>query len=157
FLYDARLSGHGDSACASCHVFGDFDGLAWDLGDPYGPILPNPNFSGAPTWHPMKGPRVTQSLRGLADAGPLHWRGDRPAESAPGGHPPDVDGAFKKFNPAFVSLLGGTRQLTTGQMQAYTDFALTIRYPPNPVRSLDDQLTTQQASGLSRFQTACQI
>ena len=35
FLYDARdTSGHGDSACASCHIFGDFDSLAWDLGDP---------------------------------------------------------------------------------------------------------------------------
>jgi YVTN family beta-propeller protein len=34
FLYDATTSSHGDSACASCHIFGDFDGLAWDLGDP---------------------------------------------------------------------------------------------------------------------------
>ena len=35
FLYDAALtSSHGDSACASCHIFGDFDSLAWDLGDP---------------------------------------------------------------------------------------------------------------------------
>ena len=32
FLYDAaHTSGHGDEACASCHVFGDLDGLAWDL------------------------------------------------------------------------------------------------------------------------------
>src|SRR5690606_29221829 len=31
-LYNARLtSAHGDSACASCHVFGNFDSLAWDL------------------------------------------------------------------------------------------------------------------------------
>ncbi|HEX7840974.1 MAG TPA: beta-propeller fold lactonase family protein, partial [Kofleriaceae bacterium] len=30
FLYDASFSSsHGDSACASCHVFGDFDSLAW--------------------------------------------------------------------------------------------------------------------------------
>ena len=29
FLYDASLtSSHGDSACASCHIFGDFDSLA---------------------------------------------------------------------------------------------------------------------------------
>ena len=34
-FYNARLtSSHGDSACASCHVFGDFDGLSWDLGNP---------------------------------------------------------------------------------------------------------------------------
>ena len=32
FLYDAHdTSAHGDSACASCHIFGDFDSLAWDL------------------------------------------------------------------------------------------------------------------------------
>src|SRR4051794_7810997 len=34
FLYDATLSAHGDSACASCHVFGDKDDLSWDLGNP---------------------------------------------------------------------------------------------------------------------------
>jgi hypothetical protein len=29
FLYDARrTSAHGDQACASCHIFGDFDSLA---------------------------------------------------------------------------------------------------------------------------------
>jgi len=34
FLYDASFtSSHGDSACASCHIFGDFDSLAWDLGN----------------------------------------------------------------------------------------------------------------------------
>ncbi len=27
-------SSNGDSSCASCHVFGDFDSLAWDLGNP---------------------------------------------------------------------------------------------------------------------------
>ena len=38
FLYDAgRLtSGNGEASCASCHIFGDFDGLAWNLGDPDG-------------------------------------------------------------------------------------------------------------------------
>src|SRR6185436_12266616 len=35
FFYDAVLgSGHGDAACSSCHVSGDKDGLAWDLGQP---------------------------------------------------------------------------------------------------------------------------
>ena len=33
-LRRALTSSHGDSACASCHVFGDFDSLAWDLGNP---------------------------------------------------------------------------------------------------------------------------
>ena len=37
FLYDARISsGNGNDSCASCHIFGDTDGLAWDLGNPEG-------------------------------------------------------------------------------------------------------------------------
>jgi DNA-binding beta-propeller fold protein YncE len=96
FLYDTRLSGHGDGSCASCHIFGDFDGIAWDLGDPYGTVVadPNPflNTTNPPDFHPMKGPMTTQSLRGLADQGPMHWRrpqrrirlGRRPARRAGG-------------------------------------------------------------------------
>ena len=35
YLYDATLTSKlGDQACASCHIGGDFDGLAWDLGNP---------------------------------------------------------------------------------------------------------------------------
>ncbi|HEU4726432.1 MAG TPA: hypothetical protein VFT22_01025, partial [Kofleriaceae bacterium] len=34
-LYDAtHNSGNGEAACASCHIFGDLDDLAWDLGNP---------------------------------------------------------------------------------------------------------------------------
>ena len=74
-MYDAKAtSGHGDAACASCHVFGDVDGIAWDLGDPTGPFLTYAVadwvrfFSAKPFrtgFHPMKGPMVTQTLRGL--------------------------------------------------------------------------------------------
>src|SRR2546430_13820996 len=39
FLYDTRLSAHGDLSCASCHQNGHRDGLAWDLGDPQGQIV----------------------------------------------------------------------------------------------------------------------
>ena len=39
FLYDARLtSGFGNDSCATCHLFGDNDALAWDLGDPEGNV-----------------------------------------------------------------------------------------------------------------------
>ena len=35
FLYDANVSsGNGEASCASCHIFGDIDGLAWNLGNP---------------------------------------------------------------------------------------------------------------------------
>ena len=44
FLYDARFtSSNGEASCASCHVFGDFDSLAWDLGNPDDVVLTNPN------------------------------------------------------------------------------------------------------------------
>jgi len=158
FLYDARdTSAHGDAACASCHIFGDFDSLAWDLGDPFGDLVNNPNpFRNGgnqphPPFHPLKGPMTTQSLRGLAEAGPMHWRGDRTAGNDPGGDPLDEDGAFKKFNPAFVSLLGHASQLSDGDLQDFTNFILTMQYPPNPVRALDDVATTAQAAGDTFF------
>src|SRR6185369_11742493 len=155
FLYDAHgTSGHGDNACASCHIFGDFDSLSWDLGDPFGTVVANPNpfrvGSGGP-FHPMKGPMTTQSLRGMAAAGPMHWRGDRTGGTDPGGDPLDEDAAFTKFNPAFVGLLGRSAQLTAAEMQAFTDFILTVKYPPNPIRALDNAGTAQQNAGETFF------
>jgi hypothetical protein len=38
-------------------------------------------------------------------------------------------------------------------MQAFTDFILTVRYPPNPIRALDDVPTAQEAAGESFFNT----
>ncbi|MDX2168367.1 MAG: hypothetical protein SF182_14935, partial [Deltaproteobacteria bacterium] len=154
FLYDARgTSGHGDSACASCHIFGDFDSLAWDLGDPFGAVVANPNpfrlGSGGP-FHPMKGPMTTQSLRGMANAGPMHWRGDRTGGTS-GGDPLDEDAAFKAFNPAFVGLLGRNAELTASEMQQFTDFILTVKYPPNPIRALTDVATAAENAGGTLF------
>lgn len=130
FLYDASLtSGHGDASCASCHAFGNNDALAWDLGDPRGALLPPPPNQIDPLLgnvHPMKGPMVTQSLRGLAGTGRLHWRADR--------------ADFNAFNGAFVSLNGRADTLSAADMQAYTDFVMTIQYPPNPNRALNDSL-----------------
>jgi hypothetical protein len=179
FLYDARRSGHGDSACASCHIFGDKDNLAWDLGDPYGAMLDNPNpfvflcsndagrqcttnadcvppgqcvTSGARRLHPMKGPMTTQSLRGMADAGPMHWRGDRTGGTG-GGDPLDEDAAFTAFRVAFEGLLGMATALPDVDMQAFADFALTLRYPPNPNRTLDNLGTAEEQLGRSLFMT----
>ncbi len=156
FLYDASLtSSHGDSACASCHISGDFDGLAWDLGDPDGMRVPNPNpfeVGSTTPFHPMKGPMTTQSLRGMDNHGPMHWRGDRTgAYDAPSVQPNggayDEDAGFKKFNVAFAGLLGRSEPLTEEQMQAFTDFVLQIMYPPNPIRQLDNSLTPEQQMG----------
>ncbi len=102
-LYDAtQFSGNGEASCASCHIFGDMDDLAWDLGNPDNAVTTSPipinlgglfpllvfadatglttplNGSNKPTdFHPMKGPFTTQTLRGLANSGAMHWRGDR--------------------------------------------------------------------------------
>jgi hypothetical protein len=156
FLYDATLTtSNGESPCGSCHVFGDFDSLAWDLGNPDGLVenntnpftVPNPFDPSPPKFHPMKGPMTTQSLRGMADHGPLHWRGDRRQI----GNVLDVPEAFKQFNGAFDALLGRGAPLATDDMNAFTDFALEITYPPNPYRNLDDSLTPAEANGEDIF------
>ncbi|MEO0972712.1 MAG: hypothetical protein AAFX85_06415, partial [Pseudomonadota bacterium] len=160
FLYDARLtSSRGDSSCAACHVYGDKDELAWDLGNPDGLVTANPNplhrdpLPGQSTsFHPMKGPMTTQSLRGMANNGPMHWRGDRTGGNDPAsGDPLDANAAFLAFNGAFEDLLGRTAPLTDEQMQAFADFALQLAYPPNPLRSLDNFLDPAQSFGRTIF------
>jgi YVTN family beta-propeller protein len=162
FLYDATLtSSHGDSACASCHIFGDFDSLAWDLGNPDDEVVNNPGpFTVGPfinpDFHPMKGPMTTQSLRGMANHGPMHWRGDRTGgndtvTAQPDSGAFDEDAAFKAFNPAFAGLIGRDAQLTPSEMQAFTDFVLQVMYPPNPIRNLDNSLTPAQLQGRNFF------
>jgi YVTN family beta-propeller protein len=153
FLYDAFLtSSNGEAACGTCHVGGDKDELAWDLGDPLGTVLNNPNpFTlgpvGDPDFHPMKGPMTTQTLRGMANHGPMHWRGDRTGGNDIGGDPLDEEAAFKKFNTAFVGLLGRDVPLSDTEMQAFTNFVLLLSSPPNPIRALDDSLTAMQQAG----------
>ncbi len=157
FLYDAFFtSSNGEASCSSCHIFGDFDSLAWDLGNPDDETLNNPipiklqTFAPGDTFidfHPMKGPMTTQSLRGMANHGSMHWRGDRTGGNDPGGSAFDEDAAFKKFNVAFAGLLGRNGPLTNAEMQAFTDFILQVVYPPNPIRSLDNQLNGNQLAG----------
>jgi YVTN family beta-propeller protein len=121
-LYDAGLSAHGDVACASCHRNAHRDGLAWDLGDPKGSLV-QVNSLLTSTFHPMKGPMTTQSLRGIIGTEPLHWRGDRVK--------------LADFNPAFMSLLGGSRELTDEEMADFQAFIQTLSYPPNPLENPD--------------------
>jgi hypothetical protein len=81
---------------------------------------------------------ATQSLRGMANHGPMHWRGDRNGALVPGGDSRDSSAAFHQFNPANVGLLGRAAQLPAADMDRFTNFILTVTYPPNPIRSLDD-------------------
>jgi len=157
-FYNAyETSGNGESSCASCHVAGDKDELAWDLGNPLDVMLDNPSkvlgpLKGDPKFHPMKGPMLTQTMRGVANHGPLHWRGDRTAGNDPGGDPLDVEGAMHKFNVAFVSLMGREKEITQPEMHALTDFSMRIIPPPNPIRALDNSLTPEQQKGKTFFQ-----
>jgi DNA-binding beta-propeller fold protein YncE len=171
-LYDAtRFSGNGEAACASCHIFGDLDDLAWDLGNPDDAVRENPipinlgdplaittgkllfRFRGqingtgrGDDFHPMKGPMTTQTLRGLASSGAMHWRGDR-ANGFFGVDPFDASLSFDNFIVAFQGLIGSVEQPPVADMQRFTDFQLQVTMPPNPVRNLDNSLTAAQRRG----------
>jgi len=168
FLYDARASSsNGESSCASCHVFGDFDSLAWDLGNPDAVTtpMPGPVKVAFPPFFPLfinfsalKGPMTTQSMRGLANHGPMHWRGDRTrGDDEPSAQPDsgsfDEVGAFEEFQEAFAGLLGRSGPIPNNDMEEFTDFSLQIMYPPNPIRNLDNSLTAFQQGGKDHFYT----
>lgn len=159
FLYDARYSsGRGDSACGSCHLFGDMDGIAWNLGNPDASWTYNTrdyvNFfsrmNALRVHHPLKGPMLTQSLRGMEFQGPQHWRGDRTGAYRVNGESLER-AAFKEFRVAFPELLGRDAIPSEEDMNAFADFALQLRYPPSPIRQLDDSLTPQQEIGRDTF------
>ena len=169
-LYDANRSGNGEASCASCHIFGDKDELAWDLGNPDASVTKSPipirfgsllsflisigntlvstpiNGSNVPQdFHPMKGPFTTQTLRGLRYSGAMHWRGDR-STGATGTDAFDANVSFNNFIVAFQGLIGGN-QPSPAEMQQFTDFQLQVFLPPNPVRNLDNSLTAAQQRG----------
>lgn len=135
-LYSTHTnSGLGQIACASCHVDAKSDFLAWDLGNPQGtltavtlPCLPNQSCG---TWHPMKGPMLTQSLQGIVNAGAMHWRGDRENVSA--------------FSPAFVGLQGRDSEPSAADMSKLENFLALVAYPPNPNHAADGSLPASLA------------
>jgi DNA-binding beta-propeller fold protein YncE len=158
FLYDARItSGNGNDSCASCHIFADTDGLAWDLGDPDATVktienmfIPISPAAEPHRFHPMKGPMTTQSMRGLRGHGPMHWRGDRSGVNRVGGETLE-EAAFKEFNEAFDAFMALAAEISDADMQDFTDFAMRINYPPNPIRQLDNALIGIQVDGERLF------
>ncbi len=162
FLYDAYFtSNNGEASCSSCHPFGDMDDLAWDLGEPDNVKIPNPlpiklkaaalspgamigSHPDFESFHPMKGPMVTQTLRGLVNHGAMHWRGDRVNQN---GDVFDSDVSFRNFRVAFPVLLGRDSPIPEPDMQAFSNFVLQIMMPPNPNRALDNSLTPDQQLG----------
>jgi YVTN family beta-propeller protein len=173
-LYDAtHNSGNGEAACASCHIFGDDDELAWDLGNPDDAVKSNPitvnlgspliiglnpfgfrgGFNGTGqvnVFHPMKGPMTTQTLRGLVNSGAMHWRGDR-SNGTFGVDATDANLSFDNFIVAFTGLVGAAAQPPAADMQRFTDFQLQVVEPPNPVRALDNSLNSAQTAGKNFF------
>ncbi|GFE85096.1 YncE family protein [Steroidobacter agaridevorans] len=163
-LYDAvDMSANGEAACASCHIFGDNDELAWDLGNPDDLVTSNPipirlgfaalntqpriNGTGVVTdFHPMKGPMTTQTLRGMRHHGAMHWRGDR-SHGFFGTDAFDPELSFNNFVVAFDGLIGRSTLPDLNTMQRFTNFQLEVQLPPNPVRNLDNSFTAAQQRG----------
>ncbi len=164
FLYDAfATSGNGEASCASCHIFADVDQLAWNLGNPDDHVTTNTQPAAIPlnvstSFHPMKGPMTTQTLRGMATHGALHWRGDRvdgffgidPC-AEPSGAPCSEDDSFRNFIVAYEGLVGMEGTISNSEMQQFSDFAMQIMLPPNPIRALDNSLSTAAAQGKALF------
>lgn len=140
FLFDARLSGNGTLSCGTCHLDADRDGIAWDLGDPNGEmqtvmganLVVHDSTPRARTLHPMKGPMTTQTLRGMTDGAPFHWRGDR--------------ATLQAFNPTFDKLMGGA-ELAQADFDALAAYLFTLRNHPNPNRLRGGQLPSLIAGG----------
>jgi DNA-binding beta-propeller fold protein YncE len=166
FLYDAALtSSNGDSVVRElsrvrrqgrARVGPRRPGRRRRIAEPPNVIRAAFFGIGQTSLHPMKGPMTTQSLRGMANHGPMHWRGDRNGEGQGANVQPDggafsEQAAFKAFNPAFVGLLGRNGPLTPAQLQAFTDFQLQVTYPPNPIRALDGSFTARQQAGRDFF------
>jgi len=131
FLYDThRTSGLGQASCASCHVDGRSDRLAWDLGDPQGAVELFDEQCQAPNgcigWHPMKGPMTTQTLVGIIGNEPLHWRGEKDDLS--------------EFNHAFTALQARDSEITATEMASLETYLGSLTFPPNPFRNLDGSL-----------------
>ncbi len=133
FLFDARLSGNGTMSCATCHIDADVDGIGWDLGDPGGDMMTviGTNAAAHTTTpiprpiHPMKGPLTTQTLRGMQNGAPFHWRGDRPT--------------LQSFNPTFDKLMGGA-EIAAAEIDDMAAYLVTMRHHPNPHRNLNNSM-----------------
>jgi YVTN family beta-propeller protein len=130
----------GQASCASCHVDGKTDMQPWDLGNPAGSmkIFNQTCNAGLPLsgtcsdWHPMKGPLLTQTLADIIGNEPFHRRGDREDLAA--------------FSVGFTGLLGNAAPPSPTEMQQMTDFIATIKSPPQPNRTMTDNVPVSLAA-----------
>ena len=138
FYNTQKTSGSGHVSCASCHVNGRFDRLAWDLGTPEGPEIPinrtrsfETEFqpSNPLTFHPMKGPMVTMTMQDLIGHEPFHWRGDR--------------FGIEAFNATFTDLQARDTPLLPDEMAEFKAFLASLHFPPNRYRTFSNALSPE--------------
>ena len=112
--------------------------------DPDRPPLPFPPFDH--DFQAMKGPLTTQSLRGMANHGPMHWRGDRTGSLDEPNVQPDSGAydereALRQFQAGFVGLLGRAEELSSDGHRGLHRFPAAGHVPaepdPQPRRLLD--------------------
>jgi len=138
FLFDTNLtSGLGHVSCATCHIDGRSDRLAWDLGDPTGTVQAFDEVCQVAVpgacipWHPMKGPMTTQTLQGIIGNEPFHWRGEK--------------NDLTEFNAAFTHLQGRGAEISASEMASLQNYLASLVFPPNPNRNIDNTLRTSVA------------
>jgi DNA-binding beta-propeller fold protein YncE len=136
---NANFSKSLTSSCASCHIDGHLDGLAWDLGnflDPEG--TPDDQLA-----YPLddKAALVTQSTRRMQDQAPYHWRGEKHG--------------INDFQNAFVTLLenqvNGQPALIGPDFQYLRHYLNRLVYPPNPRAALDRGYSAAALAGANVF------
>ena len=136
FLYSAKFSRNFGSSCGMCHIDGQIDHLAWDLGRPAGELEPGPVDLDEPgsfaVNHPIKGPMLTMTLQGLDRHNPYHWRGDKTS--------------FIGFNSAFPDLMGG-EELSVDEMDRFRRFVESMIFPASPWRNRDNTFVDPRATG----------
>lgn len=126
FFYDTHLtSGQGQISCASCHIDGRTDRLAWDLGDPSKPMIQ----AAGNQHHPMKGPMLTQTLQDAMRHRLMHWRGD-------------VENLAHGFTATPSALQGTETAFNADEIAAMEQFLDSIHLPPNPNRDLNNNFKT---------------
>lgn len=101
-FFDSSNSAFENLSCATCHIDGGSDFLAW-------------NLSNAPK--DDKGPMVTQTLIGLDRMAPFHWRGER---------------EFEDFIGAVEGLLGKPTPMDAGDFDKMKAFLFALSSPANP-------------------------
>ena len=153
FLYDAPLtSSNGEASCASCHIFGDFDSLAWDLG--------NPDDVGAQQPEPVRASALGQrpglpSAEGADDDAEPARHGEprpdalarRPHRRQRSGRRPARRGRRRSrssTSPSTACSAAAAAHRPPTCRRSPTSSSQ-VTYPPNPIRALDNSLDARRS------------